>query len=72
MLLKTRELRSISEIKEAGKNLTELNKSLRFKEFHGNIDSIDYDDLDNYDDNYDFADDDEYRKIGSINIISRV
>ena len=69
MLLKTRELRSISEIKEAGKNLTELNKSLRFKEFHGNIDSIDYDDLDNYDDNYDFVDDDEYRKIGSINII---
>ena len=69
MLLKTRELRSISEIKEAGKNLTELNESLRFKEFHGNIDSIDYDDLDNYDDNYDFADDDEYRKIGSINII---
>ena len=23
-------------------------------------------DLDNYDDNYDFADDDKYRKIGSI------
>ena len=69
MLLKTTELRSISEIKEAGKNLTELNESLRFKECHGNIDSIDYDDLDKYDDNYDFADDDEYRKIGSINII---
>ena len=33
---------------------------------HGDIDSVDYDDLDNYDDNYDFADDDEYRKIGSI------
>ena len=58
--------RSISEIKEAGKNLTELKKSLRFKKFHGNIDNVDYDDLDNYDDNYDFADDDEYRKIGSI------
>ena len=56
--------RSISEIKEAGKNLTELKKSLRFKKFHGNIDNVDYDDLDNYDDNYDFAD--EYRKIGSI------
>ena len=26
---------------------------------------VDYDDLDNYDDNYNFADDDEYRKIGS-------
>ena len=33
---------------------------------NGNVDSVDYDDLDNYDDNYDFADDDEYRKIGSI------
>ena len=37
-----------------------------FKKFHGDIDSVDYDDLDNYDYNYDFADDDEYRKIGSI------
>ena len=27
---------------------------------------MDYEDLDNYDYNYDFADDDEYRKIGSI------
>ena len=43
-----------------------MTKSLRFKKFRGNIDSVDYDDLDNYDDNYDFADDDEYRKIGSI------
>ena len=34
-----------------------------FKKFHGNID---YEDLDNYDYNYDFADDDEYRKFGSI------
>ena len=32
---------------------------------HG-IDSIDYEDLDSYDYNYDFAADDEYRKIGSI------
>ena len=39
---------------------------MRFKKFHGGIDAVDYDDLDNYDDNYDFADDDEYRKIGSI------
>ena len=57
---------STSEIEEARKNLIELWKSLRFKKFHGDIDSVDYDDLDNYDDNYDFADDDEYRKIGSI------
>ena len=57
---------STSEIEEARKNLIELRKSLRFKKFHGDIDSVDYDDLDNYDDNYDFADDDEYRKIGSI------
>ena len=39
---------------------------MRFKRFHGNIDSVNYEDLDNYDYNYDFADDDEYRKIGSI------
>ena len=30
---------------------------------HGNIDSVGYDDLDNHNDNYDFADDDEYRKL---------
>ena len=35
-------------------NLNELEKSLKFKKFHGDIDSVDYDDLDNYDDNYDF------------------
>ena len=29
-----------------------------FKMFHGDIDSVDYDDLDNYDYNYDFCDDD--------------
>ena len=57
---------STSEIEEARKNLIELRKSLRFKKFHGDIDSVDYDDLDNYDDNYDFADDDKYRKIGSV------
>ena len=37
---------------------------MRFKEFHGSIDTVNYDDLDNYDYNYD--DGDEYRKIGSI------
>ena len=50
----------------ARKNLSKLKKSLKFKKFHGDIDSVDYDDLDSYDDNYDFADDDEYRKIGSV------
>ena len=57
---------SASEIKEVGKNLNELKKSLRFKKFHGDIDSVDYEDLDNYDDNYDFANDGKYRKIGSV------
>ena len=39
---------------------------MRFKHFHGDVDSVDYDDLDHYDYKYDFADDDEYRKIGGI------
>ena len=39
---------------------------MNYKKFHGNIDSIDYEDLDNYDYNYDFAHDDEYKKIGNI------
>ena len=57
---------SISKIKKASKSLNKLEKSLRFKKFCGNIDSVNYEDLENYDYNYDFADDDEYRKIGSI------
>ena len=39
---------------------------MKFKKFHGDIDSVGYDDLDNYDDNYDFGNDDEHKKIGSI------
>ena len=39
---------------------------MTFKKFRGNIDSANYEDLENYDYDYDFADDDEYRKIGSI------
>ena len=39
---------------------------MKFKTFLSNVDSVDYDDLDNYDDNYDATDNDEYRKIGSI------
>ena len=56
---------SESETEEIRKKFNELEKSSMFKKSHGNIDSIDYDDLDNYDYNYDFAHDDEYRKIGS-------
>ena len=37
-----------------------------FEKFRGNIDSVDYEDLDNYDDNYDFINHDKYRKNGSI------
>ena len=39
---------------------------MTFKKFRSNIDSVNYEDLDNYDYDYGFADDDEYRKIGSI------
>ena len=44
----------------------QIKKGLIFKKFRGNIDSVDYEHLDNYNHSYDFADDDEYRKIGSI------
>ena len=58
---------STAEIRVVEKNLAELAKSLKFNKFYGNVDSVDYDDVDNYNDNYgDAADDDKYRKIGSI------
>ena len=60
MLLKTKKFLSESEVKKAKKNHNKFKKL-----FGGNIDSVDYEDLDNYDYNYDFVDDDEYRKIGS-------
>ena len=63
---KNKKYLSKSEIKKTNKSFNKLKKSLRFKKFRCNIDSVDYEDLDNYDYNYDFADDDEYRKIGSI------
>ena len=63
---KNKKYLSESEIKKTNKNLTRLKKSLRFKKSRDNIDSVDYEELNNYDYNYDFADDDEYRKIGSI------
>ena len=56
---KNKKYLSESEIKKTNKNLTKLKKSLRFKKFRGNIDSVNYEDLDNYDYNYDFADDDD-------------
>ena len=62
MLLKTKNI----FVNQKYKNFNAFKKSLRFKKFCGNIESADYEDLDNYDYNYDFADDDEYRKIGSI------
>ena len=39
---------STSEIEETKKNLTELRKSLRFKKFYCDVDSVDYDDLEIY------------------------
>ena len=47
---------SESEREETRKNFNELEKKLMFKKFHGDIDSVYYQDLDNYDDddnNYD-------------------
>ena len=58
-----------SKLEKTTKNINELEKNSRFKKFHGDIDSVDYEDLDSYDYNYDFADDDKYRKIGSIRIL---
>ena len=59
------------EIEEVRKNLNKLKKSLKSKKFHSGINSVDYEDLDNYDNNYDFADDEKYRKIGSIRTLSK-
>ena len=56
---------SESEIGEVRKNLNKLKKSLKPKKFQGNIDSVDFKDLHNYNNNYHFGDDDKYRKIGS-------
>ena len=56
---------SKSKKKKANKSFNKLKKSLRFKTFH-DIECVDYEDLHSYDYNYDFADEDEYRKIGII------
>ena len=57
---------SESEIDEIRQNFNELEKGLMFKKFHGDIESVDYDDLDNYDYNYDFANDNKYRKLEAL------
>ena len=54
---------SESEIKKISKKFNKLKKSLKFKKFDSNIDSVDFDDLDSYDDNYYNVDDDEYKKL---------
>ena len=62
---------SESEIDEIRKNFSELEKNLVSKKSSDDdddIDSIYYDDLDNFDDDdyYFYANDDKYRKIGSV------
>ena len=54
------------ERKKLNKSLNELKKSLKFKKICSKIDSVDYEDLHIYNYNYNFADDDEYRKVWSI------
>ena len=49
---------------KTNKSLNKLKKSLRFRKFCGNIDSVDYEDLDNYGDNYDFAEMINTEKLG--------
>ena len=53
------------------KHLNKFKKSLKSKKFQGNIESVYYEDLDSYNNYYDFADDDKYRKIGSIRTLFR-
>ena len=60
-VVKNKKFVSESEVKKANKNLNKFKKI-----FCGNIDSVDQEDHDNYDYNYDNVDDDEYRKIGNI------
>ena len=64
---KNKKYLSESEIKKTNKNLNKLEKSLILKKFNSDIDSVYYEDFDNYDDeDFSYADDDKYRKIGSI------
>ena len=55
-----------SETDKTNNNLTKFKKSVKSKKFHADIDSVDYENLNNFDNSYNFADDDKYRAIGSI------
>ena len=57
-------LKNTKIFEKLNKSFNELKKGLKFKTFRGNIGSVDYEDLDNYDYNHDFADDDEYKRWG--------
>ena len=60
------------EIEEVRKNLNELEKSLMLKKFNDDddIDSVSYEDLDNYDgDDFFYPDEDKYRKIERIRAV---
>ena len=60
------------EIEEVRKNLNELEKSLMLKKFNDDddIDSVFYEDLDNYDgDDFFYPDEDKYRKIERIRAV---
>ena len=54
---------SASEIKAPRKILNKFKKAWSLKRIHGDVDSLDYDDLDDYDDA--FSNDDECRRIRS-------
>ena len=55
------------EIEEIRKNFNKLEKSLNFKKPRNNINTINYEDLNNDKElNVEDADDDKYRKIGSV------
>ena len=56
---KKKELLSKSEIEKKIKHINKLKRSLKSKTFQGNIDSVDFKDLYNYNNNYDCADDDK-------------
>ena len=71
MIQKTTDIFQHLEKNEAGKNLSKLKKKSKTLK-QGGTDSVDYDDLGNYDDNYGFADDDDgYSKIGSVRRLSK-
>ena len=57
---------SKKEIKEYRKAFYNVKNCLRFKKFHGNIDSVDYEEVDNYGYNYDFGDDVNIKKLEAL------